>query len=79
MLNTVHLTNDLNNICIDKNTRMCSFDIKNMYTNIPTKQVIEIITQVLNNQDVHPKQEIINMTRTVVDQNFFTFNDEYYK
>jgi hypothetical protein len=41
--NTVHLTNDLNNIPINTNTRMCSFDIKNMFTNIPTAQVNEII------------------------------------
>jgi hypothetical protein len=46
--NTVHLTKDLNSIPINVHTRMCSFDIKYTYTNIPTTQVYEIIKQALN-------------------------------
>jgi hypothetical protein len=79
--NTAHLIKDLNNIPININTRMCSFDITNMYTNIPTKKVSEIIKEILNNshEQHNKKHEILNMTHTVIDQNFFTFNNEFYK
>jgi hypothetical protein len=52
-----------------------------MYTNIPTLRVIEIIQQILNNttEQLSTKIEIQNMTHTVLDQNFFIFNNEYYK
>jgi hypothetical protein len=33
--NSVKLINDPNNIPFDVNTRICSFDIRDMYTNIP--------------------------------------------
>jgi hypothetical protein len=34
---------DLQDIEIDENTRICSFDINNICTNIPQKDVIDII------------------------------------
>jgi len=41
--NTTHLINDLKEIQYDQNLRLASFDIKNMYTNIPTSELITII------------------------------------
>lgn len=35
--NSVSLIDDLNNITIDKTVKLCSFDIENMYTSIPTQ------------------------------------------
>jgi hypothetical protein len=34
---------DLQCIVIDRNTRICSFDISDMYTNIPQQDVINIV------------------------------------
>jgi hypothetical protein len=78
--NTVQLTTDLNSIPINENTRMCSFDIKNMYTNIPTAKVYEYIKQILNKTVEMPnrKTEILNLVKTVLDQNYFSFNNEFY-
>jgi hypothetical protein len=41
--NSVQLMKDLQDIEIDENTRICSFDINNICTNIPQKDVIDII------------------------------------
>jgi hypothetical protein len=42
-----HLMTDLNTIELNNDTRTCSFDIENMYTNIPTKDIINIINNIL--------------------------------
>jgi hypothetical protein len=41
--NSIHLMTDLKTIKLNKNTRLCSFDITHMYTNIPKIGVINII------------------------------------
>jgi hypothetical protein len=41
--NSVHLTTDLQSIEINEDMRICSFDIQNMYTNIPKVEVLNII------------------------------------
>jgi hypothetical protein len=49
MKNIVHFVSDLQDWRID--TKMCSFDVFNMYTNIPTKRFTTIIQAILNNQN----------------------------
>jgi hypothetical protein len=41
--NTLHLATDLRSLNIKEDTLMCSFDISNMYSNIPTKIIFIII------------------------------------
>jgi sugar (pentulose or hexulose) kinase len=41
--NSIHLMTDLQAIQLNKDTRLCSFDIENMYTNIPEVSIINII------------------------------------
>jgi hypothetical protein len=55
--NTINLIAELNNININHNTWICSFDISNMYTNIPLKTLVNIILCTLSKEDV--PQEII--------------------
>jgi hypothetical protein len=49
--NTPHVIKDLQDLQLNNNTRICSFDISNMSTNIPTKRVTTIINTILNNQN----------------------------
>jgi hypothetical protein len=51
-----------------------------MYTNIPTVQVYEFIKDILNETVELPnrKTEILNLVKTVLDQNYFTLNNEFY-
>jgi hypothetical protein len=46
----------LNNIEINEHTKICSFDTENMYTNIPTEELKEIITNILNNDQYTNKK-----------------------
>jgi hypothetical protein len=45
--NSAHLMTDLKTIEINSDTRICSFDIENMYTNIQRKEIINIPNNVL--------------------------------
>jgi hypothetical protein len=55
-LETCHLTQSLQNVSINKHTKLCSFDTENMYTNIPTTEVKEVIANILN-KDPHFDKE----------------------
>jgi hypothetical protein len=70
------LINDLNNININHNIRVCSFDITNMYTNIPLNILTTIIRNTLSKGDI--PQPIINefnrITKLITDHNYFHDN-----
>jgi hypothetical protein len=75
--------NELKTTTINPNTRMCSFDITNMYTNIPTTQITDIVKTCMNNNNINEdvKMEIGNLINIilVIEQNYFQFNNKYYK
>jgi hypothetical protein len=78
--NTVHLMEDLLQVNINQHTRFASFDITNMYTNIPTQQIPKILT-LLYKQNVIDKQlsrDLIALTETIAQQNYFRFQDTIY-
>jgi hypothetical protein len=72
---------ELKTIPINTNTRICSFDITNMYTNIPTTQLKDITKTCLNNNNVYEDAitKIGNIINTVIEQNYFKFNNKHYK
>jgi hypothetical protein len=41
---------DLKTIEINNDMRICSFDIENMYTNIPKREIINIINNILDSK-----------------------------
>jgi hypothetical protein len=72
---------DLQTIELNDNMRLCSFDIENMYTNIPKTNVINIISNIINeDKDINKnyQQKIIHILKVVLEQNYFQ-TDEYYK
>jgi len=52
-----------------------------MYTNIPTHELLSIIDTACNNNLVEErlKRDIINLSKTIIDQNYFQFEDLTYK
>jgi hypothetical protein len=67
--NSIHLITDLKTIELNKNIRKCSFDIENMYTNIPILDTINIISNILkdnpqNNEKI--QKEILYITQTIL-------------
>ena len=47
--------NDLNEIPFDKELKFVSFDVSNMYTNIPTNELIEIIENMCKRNGLEQK------------------------
>jgi len=52
-----------------------------MYTNIPTHETLSVIDTDCNNNLVEErlKRDIINPSKTIIDQNYFQFEDLTYK
>ena len=78
--NTIQLTQELQQIKIDCNTKLASLDISNMYTNIPINETRNILQGMLtNNLTQHNEmQEILNWYDVITQQNYFKVNDAIY-
>jgi len=59
---------------------MISFDIKDLYVNIPIKDTIKITEDILSEHNTEPiTQQIIILLKTILEQNYFTFLDNIYQ
>jgi hypothetical protein len=78
--NTTQLINDLTDIPYDHNLRLASFDITNMYTNIHTNELLDIINSVCDNNYIEGnlKHDILKLSKIIMDQNYFNFEDKTY-
>jgi hypothetical protein len=79
--NTNSLIKALNNTDISKNVRICSFDIKNMYTNIPQCKSPDIIKLALKNSNMNYDTfvtDIQNLMQIILQQNYFQYNGQFY-
>jgi hypothetical protein len=80
--NTLSLMQSLNNIEINSNTKLCSFDIANMYTNIPTTELTTIIKEILKtNYQISEgyKNELLSLTNCILELNYIQFNKQFYQ
>ena len=75
--NTKRLNKVIADIPYNNKLRLASFDIVNMYTNIPTDEHLPIIEMTCQNNhvDEDTKLDLIKLTRTLLDQNYFRFNN----
>ena len=73
--NTVQLMDDLLGIPQGHRLKFASFDISNMYSNIPTRELTAILKDlcIRNNVDNTNKKEILKSTQTRINQNYFQF------
>ena len=78
--NSIQLMKDLEDIPIHKNTRLASFDIANMYSNVPTDELTNIIKFMSSRQNLKEKltEELISLTHTIVNQKYFEFHNKFY-
>jgi hypothetical protein len=72
--------NDLTQIPYNNHLRTASLDINNMYAKIPTNELIPLIAIQCNwyNIEKEKEQDIIKLTKTILKQNYFQFNDDIY-
>ena len=71
----------MKNINVEPNSRLVSFDISNLYTNIPVIETIHLIKcRLLHNglENVYVNQ-IVKLLTTVLKQNYFRFNNKFYE
>jgi hypothetical protein len=65
---------------INQDTRICSFDIVNMYTDTPTDIVIDIKQKLYKNKrHIQTTREIILIIATILDQNYFVHNNQLFQ
>jgi hypothetical protein len=78
--NSKILMNDLKQLEVHSNIKACSFDIKNMYTSIPIDKLTNIIHRLLTHNNIPDEHihEIIILTKVILDQNYFQYNNELY-
>jgi hypothetical protein len=78
--NTMQLINDLTELPYGHNIKFASLDISNIYSNVPIKEMITALEKLseVNNLEDKTKQDILKITRTIVEQNYFRFQDTIY-
>jgi transposase-like protein len=78
--NSLHLMNDLMEIPYQQDIQLVSFDIENMYSNIPTNELYHIIRSRCFEQRLEKKltDEILSVTHAILQQNYFQFQDSCY-
>ena len=67
-------------MCIRDST-FASFDIVNLYTNVPINETLEITKRLLLSKATLNHEivdEIINLTKVILELNYFTFDNKYY-
>ena len=79
--NTYELIDKLKTININENTFFTSYDITNMYTNIPVEETLDIIINKLIEQNENKQYitEIKNSLQLILKQNYFEFNSKIYQ
>jgi hypothetical protein len=63
------------------NIKLCSFHITNIYSNIPQKELIQVIGKAIQNNNVNTEQkcEVIVLINTILKQNYIQHNNHQYK
>ena len=71
---------DLTEIPYNQELKLISFDIDNMYPNIPTDKLISIIKERCSEQTLEEKitNELTKITQTITEQNYFGFQNKNY-
>jgi hypothetical protein len=80
--NSNALAHTLKQLEINENTRLCLFDIENMYTNIPIHEVRNIVNDIINKNHYiaqATKNEIKNLLNVITEQNYIEHNGKWYK
>jgi hypothetical protein len=78
--NSPQLLQDLSELIFEPQFRMCSFDISNMYTNIPTEALPSIMQNIMEASLVNTDhiRHVISLIKTVLRQNYFQHEKEIF-
>lgn len=79
--NSQELINNIKDVPVPENASLISFDVKNLFSNIPIKECMNIIDEILCTSHLDA-QEIIDLKaifKVCLDQNYFIYNGNTYK
>jgi len=78
--NSTNLANDIVKLEITDTHRLIIFDIKDLYVNIPIQEIINIAQErMTKNNDPQKTQQIIKLLKVILDQNYFTFQEQIFQ
>ena len=72
--NSTTLANDLTKLEIHENHKMISFDIKDLYVNIPIDETLNIVkSKLLKNNNIQKTYQMLSLLKVILSQNYFMF------
>jgi hypothetical protein len=78
--NSTTFANDLIKLKIHNNYRMITFDIKDLYVNIPICETLDITKNLLlEHNDDHTTKQMISLLHTLLQQNYFAFQNHIFQ
>jgi len=75
--NSTHFVSIIQNICIDQNEIMVSFDVSSLFTNIPIEEVLKVIEAKL--PDLQIEASFSEVIRFVLKSGYFIFDGQFYR
>jgi hypothetical protein len=75
------LIQDLKEIQVNNNTKLASFDILNMYSNIPIIELKEMLFTTLKSTHIRNNiiQDLTNLYNLIVERNYFAYEDKLFR
>lgn len=79
--NSIDLVEKIRHVKVKRGHVLCSFDLQDMYTNIPVEDAIESLQQHLIRCNVPPQEThvCIEIAKECMSQNYFQFRGNYFK
>ncbi|XP_067630502.1 uncharacterized protein [Eurosta solidaginis] len=79
--NTTELIERLETVELTRNSKLVSFDIKDLYTSIPLSETLDIVSSTIvhNTKNKVKSMQITNTLRATLRQNYFQFNNKIYR
>jgi hypothetical protein len=79
--NSLDLIERLKDLKVPLNAKLISFDVNSLFTKVPKNDVPPTIRDHLLNNQVNPViiEEILELTNTCLNQNYFLFNNDYFQ
>ena len=79
--NSHEVAQDLHNIQLHSNNRLITLDIKDLFTNLPIKNILNTTAFWLNmnKNDRMLIEQTLHLLKTVLEQNYFQHNNQFYQ
>lgn len=83
--NSFEFTTKIKEIDVDKDDKMISFDVVNLFTKVPVNETLELLFKKLSEDETLsertniPIQEICNLTEMCIKNTYFQFEEQFYE